>query len=186
MNSPSLLKLTRSIRRQIYTADLVFALVTNISGSVPKNVRDILERIQKRIDNINGILYGNHRFVLSPRDHKKYNQVINKIKKLIIDIDDGDMLSPDFFNAIMLLVEDTYESVKSSKKKTLQHEWRMLRNSMGTFCRNILNEPDGTPGGIKFRCDPKIYNDRIADWPGYKYEPMGVALGKKFEKVMMA
>jgi hypothetical protein len=164
------IKLTRSIRRQIYTADLVFALVTNISGSVPKNVKSVLIRIQKRIDNINGILYGNQRFVLSPRDHKKYNQVINKIKKLIIDVDDGDMLSPDFFNAIMLLVEDTYESVKASKKKTLQHEWRMLRNSMGTFCNHVINEPD--------EFDP--------DWPGYKYEALGVALGKKFEAVMMS
>jgi len=170
-NAPTkTIKLTRSIRRQIYTADLVFALVNNISGSVPKNVKSVLSRIQKRIDNINWILYGNQRFALSPRDHKKYNQVINKIKKLILDVDDGDMLSPDFFNAIMMLVEDTYESVKSSKKKPLQHEWRMLRNSMGTFCRHILNEPE--------EFDPA--------WPGYKYEALGVALGKKFDKVIMS
>lgn len=166
---PAILKMTRSVRRQIYTSDLVFAMSTCLQGA-PKKINDILDRIQDRLDNINNILYGGGKFVLSPRDYKKYNKVIVKMKKLVVDMSDGEILTPDFFNAVMMLVEDTFESVKHSKSHRLKHEWTMLRNSMATFCNHVLNEPD--------EFDPA--------WPGYKYEAMGVTLGRRFEKVIMS
>lgn len=164
------LKMTRSVRRQLYTADIIFAMSCCLKGELPKKTKAVLDRVQTRVDNINKILYGGGRFVLSPRDYKKYNRVIDQLKKIVMDIGEDNQLSPDFFNAVMLLVEDTWESVTLSKKNVLKHEWRMLRNSMATFCRHILNEPD--------EYDP--------DWPGYRYEGLGVALGNKFNKVMMS
>jgi len=168
--APAPLKLTRSIRRQIYTADLVFAMVTSLDCDMPKKTFDVMARIQARVDNINKILYGGGKFVLAQKDWEKYNRIINEMKTMILNISDDNKLGPDFFNAIMLMVEEAYESVTQSKNQRLQHEWAMLRKSMGTFCSHIINEPDGF--------DP--------DWIGYKYESIGVALGEKFEKVIMA
>jgi len=164
------LKLTRSIRRQIYTADLVFAMSTCLDGDLPKKTIEVLARIQARIDNINKILYGGGRFVLAQRDWEKYNRIIKQMKTMIINISDDNKLGPDFFNAVMMMVEDAYESVTQSKNKRLQHEWAMLRQSMGTFCKHVIDEPE--------EFDP--------DWIGYKYESIGAALGEKFKKVMMS
>jgi len=168
--APSPLKLTRSIRRQIYTADLVFAMATSLDCDMPKKTFDVMARIQARVDNINKILYGGGRFILTQKDWEKYNRIIKEMKTMILNISDDNKLGPDFFNAVMLMVEDAYESVTQSKNQRLQHEWAMLRKSMATFCKHVLDEPD------KF--DP--------DWPGYKYERMGDAMGQKFEKVMMS
>ena len=130
----------------------------------------MLARIQARVDNINKILYGGGRFVLAQKDWEKYNRIIKDMKTMIMNISEGNKLGPDFFNAVMLMVEEAYESVTQSKNQRLQHEWAMLRKSMGTFCSHIINEPD--------EFDP--------NWIGYKYESIGVALGEKFEKVIMA
>ena len=184
-NAPGVLKLTRSVRRQLYTADIVFAMSMCLEGRLPKKTRDVLGRVRARVDNINRIIYGGGRFVLSSRDYKKYNRIISEIKTIIMEMSDDNHLDPDFFNAVMLLVEDVYESVQASTSKGLKHEWAMLRRSMGTFCKHVLNEPAGSPG-LEFPGDSKIYNYRQADWAGYAYEAMGVALGERFKRVMMA
>lgn len=170
-NQPgTVLNLTRSIRRQIYTADLIYAMSVCLAGTLPKKTKDVLTRIQARLNNINKLLYGGGRFVLSERDYKKYNRIINQVKDIISDISTNEKLNPDFFNACMMLVEDTYESAKQSKRTGLLHEWAMLRRSMSTFCSHVLDEPD--------EFDP--------DWAGYKYEPMGIALAAKLNAVMMS
>lgn len=170
-NTNPKLKMTRAIRRQIYTADIVFSMSCMKDLMPTKRMRDVLGRIEKRTNNINRILYGGGKFVLEWRDYKKFNDVINKIKTIIMDLGgDDELLSPDFFNALMFLVENTYESVKLSKHRGLNHEWKMLRKSMGTFCEYVLEEP----------------KDFDPDWPGYKDELLGVALGKKFNHIMMA
>lgn len=166
---PQILKFTRAVRRQIYTADLVFAMSTCLDGNIPKKTVAVLKRIQVRVDNINKILYGGGRFVLTPRDWKKYNRVIEQLKKMIMNISADNKLEADFFNAVLMLIEDTRESVKKSANKELQREWTMLNRSMATFCKHLIKEPK--------HFDP--------NWVGYKYEALGVALGHKFESAMM-
>lgn len=140
----AILKMTRAVRQQVYTADLAFAMVISLGSdsTIPRNTKAVLKRIHIRLDNINRILYGDGKFVLSPRDFKKYNRVILSIKKMISDITKNDRLETDFINAVLMMVEDTRESVKNSNNKKLQHEWNMLNQSLATFYRHIVQEPE--------------------------------------------
>ncbi len=167
----AILKMTRAVRQQVYTADLAFALVTGLysDSTIPWKGKAVLKRIYTRLDNIHRILYRGGNFVLSPRDFKKYNRVILSIKKIILDITENNRVGNDFINAVLMMVEDTRESVKDSNNKKLQYEWNMLNQSLATFYKHIVQEPE--PFNPEFT--------------GYKYERLGVALGQKFQKVIM-
>lgn len=171
------LKLTRAVRRQIYTADLVFCTAVTFELSnekPPKKTIDVLNRIKTRLENINHILYGGTRdqFLkrVSDKDRKRYLETIGRIRELMNEVLKDDHVEPDFFNAVLMVVENTRESVKMSKNKNLQKQWTMLNRSLATFCNHIIDEPA--------EYDP--------EWIGYKYEPLGVAMGERFHNVMMS
>lgn len=186
------LKLTRAVRRQIFTTDLVFCTAVTLKLSnekLPKKTVDVLDRIETRLDNINHTLYGGTRdqFLkrISEKDRKRYLKTIDRIRDMMNIILEGDQAELDFFNAMMMVADDTNQSVKQSQNKHLRHEWLMLTKSFATLMNHIIEEPEGQPG-LKFPGDPGEYNRRDADWVGYKYEDMGVALGLRFERIIAA
>ena len=176
-NAPGVLKLTRSVRRQLYTADIVFAMSMCLEGRLPKKTRDVLGRVRARVDNINRIIYGGGRFVLSSRDYKKYNRIISEIKTIIMEMSDDNHLGPDFFNAVMLMVEDVYESVQASTSKGLKHEWAMLRRSMGRFASMCSMSRRGRLV-LSFRVTPKYTIIGKPIGPGMHMRPWGLPWGK--------
>lgn len=169
-------KMTRAVRRQVYTLDLVFATSLTMGaddGKLPKKTKDVLSRIIARTDNLKRILHGGPKFQLSPRDRKKYLRNIEVMKRMISAYIDNDRLENDFFNAVLMLVEDCREASKRSQNKQLQHEWKMLNQSLFTLYGHMVES------------EPEPHPNRDDSWSGYKYQVLGVSLGKKFEKVMM-
>ena len=77
--------------------------------------------------------------VLAPTDFRKYRRVIKTIGKLIDSIG-GETVDLDFFNAVLLLVEDAREGCQRSKNTRLQREWNFLNQSLATLYGHV--DPD--------------------------------------------
>lgn len=183
--------MSKATRRQIYVSDLVFAtsLVYEKSEKPELKTRQVLTRINARLENINSLLYkgarGDLLQKLSPKDQKSYLKKIKKMQTLLEMIWAGDRVEADFFNALLYLVEQVRDSTKKSKNKKLQHEWKMLNQSINTFYGHIVPEPEGTQD-LVFPMEPRRkYHRRDETFIGYKYQDMGVVLGKKFERIFI-
>lgn len=124
-----------AVKKQIISTDLVFGLYKTMADDekLPKNSRKCIKRIENRINNIKTILYGRETLVLSKKDHKKYTTTIKRIQDFLKSIDFG----LDFFNAILMIVEDTRLSAKKSNNKKLIQEWRLLSQSLNTLYCHI-------------------------------------------------
>ncbi len=184
-------KLTKAIRRQIYTTDLIYStsIVFELGKDVQPKTKNVLKRINARLENINQILYGGSREklvdALDTKSQRNYFKTIEKIKQVLIVSWEGDKVEADFFNAILYIVENVRQSAKKSNNKQLLHEWSMLNQSLNTLFCHIVEEPEGNEQ-LNTPNDPKKYYHRITDFIGYKYQDLGVVMGQRFEKVLAA
>jgi hypothetical protein len=124
-----------SVKNQIIGTDLVFGLFYPMKGdmSYSKNSRKCIKRIENRLNNIKKTLYEGDLLVLNPRDHKKYNTIIDKVQNIIIGMD----LDLDYFNAVLMVVEDIRESAKNSNNKALYNDWTLLSQSLNTLYKHL-------------------------------------------------
>jgi hypothetical protein len=174
--SPKKLTMTRAVRRQLYTAEIVFASVNCIQcdgGQVPRKTRAVVERILSRVAEIRTEIYGGEKFILSRRDMKKHARIIDAMQRVLADAISGDRFEQDLINALLLLVENTRQASRKSSNSELKKHWNLLNGSLFTL-HNHLTESDPEPGP-----------NRDGTWPGYKYQQLGAALGKKIEKEIM-
>ena len=161
--------LTKAVRRQIYTTDIALVTATvhrESNKDLPRKTLRVIDRITKRIQSINTVLYGGGKndFYnrLSDKDYKRYLKGISKLKAFLEKTFEDDKVELDYYNAVLYVLEETQESTRKSKNKQLKHEWLMLVKSFGTFCAQVIDEPDGIPG-LKFPCDKREYNHRDAN-----------------------
>ncbi len=129
---------SKSNRNLILTVDLVIALASCIESekSMPLKTKRCIDRINKRVSNIQNIIYGGNTLVLVPTNYRKYARIIKSIKKLIDNIA-GEIVELDFFNAVLVLVEDARIGCKKSKNTRLQLEWGYLNQSLATLYGHV-------------------------------------------------
>lgn len=126
---------SQNIKNQIIGTDLVFGLYCTLKDSpnLSKNSKRCIKRIENRIKNIKRIICNGKTLVLTSKDHKKYSQIIKNIQSLIQSVD----LDLDYFNAVLMIVEDIRVSAKKSKNKTLYKEWLLLSQSLNTLYSHL-------------------------------------------------
>lgn len=136
-------RFTRAARRNILTIDLVKALAdtmrTEDDRALPRNTRRCIDRVNARIKNIQEIIYSGPTLALAPGHYKKYARIVMSIKKLIDNIG-SDVVELDFFNAVLVLVEDARLACRRSKNIRLQREWNFLNQSLATLYGHV--DPD--------------------------------------------
>jgi len=167
--------MTKAIRRQLYTVDLVHGIIAATQCAdvtLPKKTKAVIARILSRVRKIKKVVWGGDTYNLSPRDEKKHGRVVKAMQKLLHDAIMGDWFETDLITAVLFLVEEARESSKRSSNFELKMDWLMLNQSLYTLY-NHLTEEDQEP------------EPRDNDWPGYKYESLGAMLGKQFEKEIM-
>jgi len=161
----NLTNFSRSNRTLILTVDMVGALADTLqadNGPMPQKTARCVTRIQNRIQNIQAIVYGGPQLVLAPGVYRKYKRIIISIKKLIDGLAD-DVVELDFFNAVLVLVEDARVNCRRSKNKRLLREWTYLNQSLAT-----------------------LYGHLDPDLSEIKWMALGENLAGRFKKMMVA
>lgn len=131
---------SKSVRRQLLGIDLVYTLIENLKKNNKLNCRQkaCVDRITKRIESIRAIHCDNK--IFSNKNFKRYSKLIEKIKKNIKSLDEK-QLSFEFYNAVLLNVEDTRDQVQQSRHKKLKIDWNFLNQSLYTLY-TYANIPD--------------------------------------------
>lgn len=155
---------SKSNRNLILTVDLVVALADTLRAdrAMPVKTRRCVDRIKARILNIQNIVYGGSTLVLDPAEYRQYSRIVLSIKKLINNISNNNVVELDFFNAVLVLVEDARISSRRSKNKRLPREWDYLNQSLSTLYSHI---------------DP--------DLSQYKWMALGENLATRFKRIMI-
>ena len=181
MTPTKTIKLTRAIRRQIYTQDIIMALILTREADktkpMPRKTALLILRLKNQMDEINHVLYGGDRvaFVdrLTPKDRNRYTKTMFRMGDVLDSAWENNEVGPDFFEAVLMVTDDTAKAVQQSNNKRLKLCWNRLRNSVNTLYTHMTED---VPAQVKF--DP--------DWIGYKYMRLGEMLGTKIEEVMMS
>lgn len=174
-----MIKLTKSIRRQIYTQDVIMTMI--ISREMDKKTplteptRQVINDLKNQMESVNNALYGGERvdFVdrLSKKHQKLYIAEMTRLGNVIESAIDGQLVGLDYHNATLMVVDDTLKSIKQSKKPALKVLWdRVLRSTITLYNHITKTFPQQTVPGH--------------EWTGYKYMQLGEALGYKLERVM--
>ena len=126
------------VKNQIIGLDLTFGLYNTLADDkkLPKKSKDCISRVRKRVKNIKNIIYQRDVLVLKSSDHKKYKSIIKNIQEMLVKVD----LGLDYFNTVLMVVEDIRISTKNSNNKELYREWVMLSQSLNTLYTH--SDPD--------------------------------------------
>jgi len=138
---PKIISFPSAMRRQLASIDIVFSLIENIKKKrkITKKEKNCIARISNRIENIKTIHYGGEKLILSARGLRQYKKIITSLKKLV-DSYNLEAFSNDFFNAVLLIVENARISSKKSKNMQLEKEWTYLNQSLMTLYQ--YSDPD--------------------------------------------
>lgn len=134
-------KFSKSSRFHLIVADLAYMLAENLSinNKLNSKERACVIRIKKRVKNIQTLFLG-HNPDGDPAQLRQYSRLISELYNFIQSLEMSN-LSFEYFNAILVLIEDARDNVKDSKKEgkreinkdKLYREWSYMAGTMMTL-----------------------------------------------------
>lgn len=173
------IKFTRSFRRQIYTQDVLMAWVLAVDGSkddqITKEIREYVQSIRSILEGIDSLLFGSTRIdlvnLIDKKDVARYTRVVMQLNDVLNEAWAGNKIDLDFYNAILMVVEDTAKELQKSKNKDLSTIWELLADTVLDLYFLMANDV----------VEPKEFD---SDWIGWKYMELGTKLGHKLERIV--
>lgn len=144
---------------------------------MPRKTKLVIDRLKNQMNEINRILYGGDRtaFVdhLSPKDRKRYTYTMLRMGGVLDSAWDNDEVDLDFYEAVLMVADDTAKAVQQSKNKRLKACWGRLGKSVVTLYGHMTADV----------IEPKEFDP---DWIGWEYMKLGKKLGERLEEVIAA
>ena len=132
---------SKSNRDQLFAADMAHALVLIYQDLLTKPteyVENLIIASHANIKEIYKHLYGNGNLRLTPKDLKRYKQILKKIQVKVDEILGHEAkLSLDFILGIITIVNDQFEQVKKySKNQEYVGSWENLLENFQLLYEN--------------------------------------------------
>jgi len=122
---------SRSMRRQLLSADMAYALILlykDMLNNPPNDIMKIIDECNKSVQKIYFKLYGGGTLVLKNRNLRHYRKMLLELQKSIdVILGKNSKLTLDFIIGIIIICSDQYQDVKKySKDKEYQQTWMDL------------------------------------------------------------
>ena len=120
----------RTKRQQIFTLELVNALLNGTDKKkLPTKSRPCFVGIRNRVIKLQNILYNNQGSPhLRRREYNKFQRIIRTLKNYITN-QYPDIVTLDFYNALMMMVFDISDCMKKTQEKKY---WQEIGNMLET------------------------------------------------------
>jgi len=127
---------SRANRRQVYTIELIAALLCNVHPDIQKGTNGTAKINNNLVDVYKEICPNFPKFPFELKHAQRFKTIKIKLRDFIKDaFQDG--ISLDLLNAIILLTERAYEGSLKTKNIKLQESWDIINIGLFEFYEHI-------------------------------------------------